>query len=58
MFVFQQTTRIFFRLKEGLPCTSNLAVLHSFFKNLYLNQLLTMFAKPFSTQCRYYEKSQ
>ena len=58
MFVFQQTTSIFFRLKEGLPCTSNLAVLHSFFKNLCLNQLLTMFAKPFSTQCRYYEKSQ
>ena len=48
----------FFWLKQGLSCTSNLVVLHSFFKNLFLNQLSTMFAEPFSTQCRYYEKSQ
>lgn len=54
MFVFQQTTSIFFWLKQGLSCTFNLVVLHSFFKNLCLNQLLTMFAKPFSTQCRYW----
>ena len=58
MFVSQQTTSIFFWLKQGLSCTSKFVVLHSFFKNLCLNQLLTMFAKPFSTQCRYYEKSQ
>lgn len=58
MFVSQQTTSIFFWLKQGLSCTSNLVVLHSFYKNLCLNQLLTMFGKPFSTQCRYYEESQ
>lgn len=58
MIVSQQTTSIFFWLKQGLSCTSKLVVLHSFFKNLCLNQLLTMFANQFSTQCRYYEKSQ